>query len=176
MKRLFLIMIDKVKHKVTGSGTIKWWLLIWAIPPVIATVVSWLILIVINELFSFSWELSAVLVAVLIAVLASTFTYRWGGYIFTARGKGVQGQVYNNIQKLYEVTSKIEDALNLREYSDKLTELLKDIVGSDMVCLLPGELSDGAGNTRFVALKIESNPLSRLELDGNSPLIKYLER
>ena len=150
--------------------------MIWAIPPIVAIVVSWLILIVINELFSVRWELSAVLVAVLIAVLVSIFTYRWGGYFFTSRGRGVQGPIYNKIQKLYEVTNNIEDALNLREYSDELAGLLKTIIGGDVVCLLPGEVSDGDYNPRFVASKVENNPLSHLELDGRDPMVKYLER
>ena len=176
MKQLFSAIIDNFRRKVTGFNAINWWLLIWAIPPVVALAVSWLILFVINKLFSFRWELSAVLVAVLIAVLVSTFTYRWGGYLFTARGRGVQRQIYNKIQKLYEVTNKIEDVLYLREYSDELSGLLKSIVGSDVVCLLPGEVSDGDSNTRFIASKVENNPLSHLELDGRGPIVKYLER
>ena len=90
-------------------------------------------------------------------------------------GEGVQGQVYNKMQKLYEVTNKIEDALTLREHGDELARLLKSIMGCDTVCLLPGETSDGNFNTRFAASKVEKNPLSHLDLDGSGPIVKFLK-
>ncbi len=176
MNQLFSVMIDKFIRKVPGFDNLRWWFLIWAIPPVVATACSWLILIVINRIFSFEWELLAVLVAVLIAVLVSTFTYRWGGYSFMTKGRGIQGQLYNKIRKLYEVTNKIEDTLSLREHGDELAGLLKGIVGGEVVCLLSSEASKGNFNTRFTASKVERSPLSHLELDGNGPIVKYLKQ
>jgi diguanylate cyclase (GGDEF)-like protein len=135
-----------------------------------------ILLVLLRFVFHFELDVTATLAVTAAALVAAILIYRSKGLLAEAMGKAFERQSYDYRLKLSDFAQKIHNVFSLGEQGGELLSLLTMAVGCGKAALLFLE----AGSQDFVAQLAqpdgEGNPLTRLRLKGNSPIVEYLER
>ncbi|GAI19689.1 unnamed protein product, partial [marine sediment metagenome] len=79
-------------------------------------------------------------------------------------------------QKLSDFASKIHNLFGLQEQGRELIALVTEAIGYKHACLLFLSVDGEDFTVLFCAPKSEDNPLSRLRLSGQNPIVEHLRR
>jgi diguanylate cyclase (GGDEF)-like protein len=83
---------------------------------------------------------------------------------------------YDYRQQLFGFASKISSIPTLEEFGNQLVVLLTQSIGCQRAGLLLPDGEDGDFSARFVYPPVESNPMARLKLRQDSPIVTWLKR
>ena len=136
----------------------------------------WLLLAVLDTVLGFKLDLTGMFIATSVASVVIIFIYQLRGYLSKTMGKVFQGESYDYRQRLSDFASKIHNVFSLKEQGGELLTLVTKAIGCKRAYLLFPEVGTEDFTTQFVEPKSEDNPLPSLRLNGQSPIVEFLER
>jgi len=86
------------------------------------------------------------------------------------------GARYSYRRQLSDFVRKIHDVPTLEQLGNRFISLLADSLDCRRACLLVPEAENEWFSTRFAHPPVEDNPMSKLRLKGDSPIVAWLER
>jgi diguanylate cyclase (GGDEF)-like protein/putative nucleotidyltransferase with HDIG domain len=86
------------------------------------------------------------------------------------------GNRYSYRKKLSEFVTKIHNVPTLKELGNDFISLIAQSLACQRSCLLLPEAGTGIFNTRFVYPPAEGNPMGKLKLRQDSPVVTWLKR
>jgi diguanylate cyclase (GGDEF)-like protein len=86
------------------------------------------------------------------------------------------GERYSHRRQLSDFITKIHSVPTLKELGSDFISLIAQSLACQRSCLLLPEVGTGSFNTRFVYPPAEDNPIGKLELRQDSPVVTWLKR
>ena len=115
-------------------------------------------------------------VAVSIAVVAATAVYELLGFFSVKVEKALVGKTYSYRKRLSEFITKIHNVPTLEQFGSDLISLLSQSIGCRRACLFLPEAENGGFHARFAYPPVEDNPMGKLKLRQDSPVVTWLKR
>ncbi|MFC1957852.1 diguanylate cyclase [Chloroflexota bacterium] len=172
----FILSYAVISHRLVDIKLVLRRGLAWTSLGIIGAVSYWLLLSFLHILFDFKLDLRAMFAATLVATLVAIFIYRMRSFFFSIMGRAFQGQSYDYRQGLSDFANKIHNVFSLDEQGGELLTLVTKAIGCQHACLLFPETANEDFTAQLVEPDEPSNPLSRLSLRGQNPIIEYLRR
>jgi diguanylate cyclase (GGDEF)-like protein len=172
----FILSYAVIRHHLVDIRLVIRKSVAWLMLGIVGAMGFWLILIVIQNIFSFQLDLTGSILATVLAMGVSILIYRVKGQFFSHVNRAFQGSSYDYHQKLSDFTGKIHNIFSLKEQGGELLELIIKAINLKQACLLFPESGSGDYLTQFVEPKGNENPLENLRLRAGNPVIRYLER
>ncbi len=119
---------------------------------------------------------SVVVAAVGIAVVAAVAVYELLGFFSVRVEKALVGKTYSYRKRLSDFITKIHDIPTLEQFGSDLISLLSQSIGCRRACLFLPEAENGGFRTRFAYPPVEDNPMGKLRLRQDSPVVTWLKR
>ena len=135
-----------------------------------------LLLVILSASLDLELEVVTAFSATAIAVVVAIFIYRLRNYLFAALGKALQGQSYDDRQRLSEFASRIHNVFSLKEQGGELLSLVTKAVGCQRARLLFVEVGGQDFTTQFVEPRVKDDFLYQFSLSSKSPIVDYLIR
>ena len=144
---------------------------------VITGIAAYLLLFLLAHLvISFDIEPRTVAVATVIAMITAVIIYKLSG-IFHAKIEQVfVGERYQYRRQLSDFISKIHDMPTLEQFGSRFTSLLSQSIGCQRSSLLFPQAESGDFVSRFIYPPVQENPMSKLKLKYDSPVVTWLKR
>jgi diguanylate cyclase (GGDEF)-like protein len=124
----------------------------------------------------FEFEARIVGAAVGIAVVAAITVYQLLGSFSVKVEKALVGKTYSYRKQLSEFVTKIHNVPTLEQFGSDLISLLSQSIGCRRACLFLPEAENGGFRARFAYPPVEDNPMGKLKLRQDSPVITWLKR
>jgi len=165
-----------IRHQLVDIRTVLRRGLSWVSLTIIGVLGYWLLLNFMHLVFDFELNMTATAVATAAGVVVAVIIYRLRKSLFAATGRAFQGRSYDYRRKLADYAYKIQNIFSLKEQGGELLALVTQAIGCKKACLLFPEISSNDFTVQFAEPKGKDNPLSKLRLRGDNPIIEYLER
>jgi len=136
----------------------------------------WLLLVILDTTFRFELNLTAMFIATSITAVVIILIQKLRGYLAATMGKVFQGPTYDYRQQLSDFASKIHNVFSLKEQGGELLVLVTKAIGCKRAYLLFPEVGTEDFTTQFFEPKLEGNPLPSPRLNGQNPIVEFLER
>ena len=113
--------------------------------------------------------------AVGIAIIAAAVVYKLLGFFYVKVEQAFVGGRYSYRKQLSEFITKIHNVPTLEQFGSDLISLLSQSIGCRRACLLLPEAEDGGFRARFIYPPVEDNPMGKLKLRQDSPVVTWLK-
>jgi len=110
------------------------------------------------------------------AIVAAVSAYRLLGFFSVKVEQAFVGGVYSYRRQLSEFVTKIHNVPTLEQFGSDLISLLSQSIGCRRACLLLPEGEGGGFLARFIYPPVEDNPMGKLKLRQDSPVVTWLKR
>ncbi len=127
-----------------------------------------------HRILGFDISDNIVAAAISIAVITAISVYKLLGILSVKIDQAFVGEKYTYRKRLSEFISKIHDVPTLEHFGSQFTSLLSQAVACRNACLLLPK--DGDFTARFTYPPVEDNPMGRLKLRQDSPIIVWLRQ
>ena len=176
MLNAFILSYAIIRHQLVDIRFVLQRMLIW-ISLGFVSVLSYILLVhVFSNLLNLRIDSASILITTAIVILVTLLVLKLRGLLSVAMSKAFHGQSYDYRQQLSDFTGKIHNVFTLRQQGGELLKLVTKAVGCKKACLLFLEPGSEDFTAQLVEPDGETNPLSSLRLEGNSPLVQYLQR
>ncbi|MFC2051959.1 diguanylate cyclase [Chloroflexota bacterium] len=172
----FILSYATIRHQLIDIRIVLRRGLAWVSLGIIGAASYVLLFVILHAMLPFELDLTTTFMATLVAIVVAIFIYKLRGYLFVTIGKVFQGQSYDYRQKLSDFADKIQNVFSLKEQGGELLALVTKAVGSKRACLLFPESGSGNFTAQVIEPKGKSNPLFRLGLREQNPIVKYLKQ
>ncbi len=148
---------------------------IWLCIAVIGLTSFWVLLFIFHEVFRTELTPLSFLTSSISSIVAVIIIYRLRDIVSRFMGKAFYGQSYYYREKLVEFADKIHNVFSLKEQGGELLSLVIQAIGCRKAGLL---FLDAAGDFDIQLMEPpgEGNPLSRLKLRKDNPVVAFLTR
>jgi len=123
----------------------------------------------------FEFETRVVAAAVGIAVVAAISVHKLLGFFSVRVEQAFVGRRYSYRKQLSEFISKIRDIPTLEQFGSEFTSLLAQSIGCPRACLFLPEAEEGGFRARFIYPRAQDNPMGKLRLRHDSPVVTWLK-
>jgi diguanylate cyclase (GGDEF)-like protein/putative nucleotidyltransferase with HDIG domain len=113
--------------------------------------------------------------AVGIAIIAATVVYKLLGFFYVKVEQAFVGGRYSYRKQLSEFITKIHNVPTLEQFGSDLISLLSQSIDCRRACLLLPEAENGGFRARFIYPPVEDNPMGKLKLRQDSPVVTWLK-
>jgi diguanylate cyclase (GGDEF)-like protein/putative nucleotidyltransferase with HDIG domain len=114
--------------------------------------------------------------AVGIAIVAAIAVYELLGFFSVKVEKALVGKKYSYRKQLSEFITKIHNVPTLEQFGSDLISLLSQSIGCQRAWLLLPGAENGGFHARFAYPPVEDNPMGKLRLRQDSPVVAWLKR
>jgi len=136
-----------------------------------------LLFILAHLVFNFKPDIATLAVALILGIPIIAFFAHRGRTAWKARlEQTLVGEKYNYRRKLSLLASEIQTSPSLEKIGHKFTSLLAQSIECQRASLLLPENVSGDFRTTFTYPPVESNPLCKLKLRGDSPIVAQLKK
>jgi len=172
----FILSYAVIKHQLMDIKIVLRRGIAWVTLVVIGGGSYWILLYILHAVLNFDLSLTATVAATGVAIAIATFVYRLRGSLFFLISRGIQGQIYNYRQELTYFANTIHNVFTLKAQGGNLLTLITKAVGCKRVCLLFPETNSSDFTTQLAEPADKGNPLYRLTLREDHPVVEYLNR
>jgi diguanylate cyclase (GGDEF)-like protein/putative nucleotidyltransferase with HDIG domain len=165
-----------VRHHLLDVGLVFRRVLSWLILGVIGVVIFTGLFFLAHYIVGFDINLTIVASAVSIAIIAAISVYKLLGFFSVKVEQAFVGRRYSYRKQLLEFISKIHNVPTLEELGSEFMSLLAQSVDCRRACLLLPQAGDGGFSAQFIYPPVEDNPMGKLKLRPDSPVVNWLER
>jgi diguanylate cyclase (GGDEF)-like protein/putative nucleotidyltransferase with HDIG domain len=124
----------------------------------------------------FEFETRIVAAAVSIAIVAAISVYKLLGFFSVKVEQAFIGRRYSYRKQLSEFISKIRNIPTLEQFGSEFISLLAQSIGCRRACLFLPEAEEGGFRARFIYPPVQDNPMGKLKLRQDSPVVTWLKR
>ncbi len=172
----FILSYAVIRHQLVDIRIILRRGLAWISLGAIGVASYWLLLFIFHIALNFELGFNATFIATLVALAVAISIFKLRGSLFTTLSRVFSGPSYDYRQKLYDFASKIHNVFSLREQGKEFLMLVTKAINCKKACLLFYEVSSEDFIARLAEPEGEDNPLSRLRLRGDNPIVEHLRR
>jgi diguanylate cyclase (GGDEF)-like protein/putative nucleotidyltransferase with HDIG domain len=124
----------------------------------------------------FEFEPKIVAAALGVAIVAAVSVYKLLGFFSVKVEQAFVGSVYSYRKQLSDFITKIHNVPTLEQFGSDFISLLSQSVDCRRACLLLPEAEQGGFGARFIYPPVEDNPMGKLKLRQDSPVVSWLKR
>jgi diguanylate cyclase (GGDEF)-like protein/putative nucleotidyltransferase with HDIG domain len=128
-----------------------------------------------HYIVGFDIDPKIVAAAVSIAIIAATVVYKLLGFFYVKVEQAFVGQRYSYRKQLSEFITKIHNVPTLEQFGSDLISLLSQSIECRRACLFLPEAEDEGFRARFIYPPVEDNPMGKLKLRQDSPVVTWLK-
>ncbi len=121
-------------------------------------------------------SINVVATTISVAFIAGVAAYRLLGFLSVKVEQAFVGSRYSYRKQLSDFITKIHNVPTLEQFGSDLISLLSQSIGCRRACLLFPEAENGAFRPRFAYPPVEDNPMAKLRLRQDSPVVVCLKR
>jgi diguanylate cyclase (GGDEF)-like protein len=136
-----------------------------------------LLFLLVHLLFGFKPDFTTLALAIGVGIPVIVFLiHRVRDFLRTKLEEAFIGDRYSYRRQLSEFVTKIHSVPTLKELGSDFISLIAQSLACQRSCLLLPEAGTGSFNTRFVYPPVEDNPMGKLKLRQDSPVVTWLKR
>ena len=144
---------------------------------VITGIAAYLLLFLLAHLvISFDIEPRTVAVATVMAMITAVIIYKLSDVFHAKIEQAFAGERYQYRRQLSDFISKIHDMPTLEQFGSRFTFLLSQSIGCQRSSLLFPQAESGDFASRFIYPPVQENPMAKLKLKYDSPVVTWLKR
>jgi len=140
------------------------------------TIYTGLLFLAYHYIGGFEFKPSIVAAAVGAAIVAAVSVYKLLGFFSAKVEEAFVGSVYSYRKQLSEFITKIHNVPTLEQFGNGLISLLSQSIDCRRECLFLPEADDGGFRVRFMYPPVEDNPMAKLKLRQDSPVVNWFKR
>jgi diguanylate cyclase (GGDEF)-like protein/putative nucleotidyltransferase with HDIG domain len=129
-----------------------------------------------HHILEFEFETRIVAAAASIAIIVAIVVYKLLGFFSVKVEQAFVGRRYSYRKQLSEFITKIHNVPTLEQFGNDFISLLAQSVDCRRACLFLPEAEDGGFRARFIYTPVEDNPMGKLKLRQDSPVVTWLKR
>jgi diguanylate cyclase (GGDEF)-like protein len=143
----------------------------------IGLAIASLVFLLAHVVFGFELDLRTLAVAIGVGIPVITFLVQKVRDPWRAKvDQAFIGERYSFRRQLSEFVNKIHSVPTLEQFGSGLISLLSQSIGCRRACLFLPEVEDGGFLPRFIYPPVEDNPMGKLRLRQDSPVVTWLKR
>ncbi len=170
----FILSFATIRHELVDIRIVLRRGLAWVVLAIIGAASYWTLLFILHAALDFELSLTATAAATVVAIAVAWFIFRLRGSIFTLISRSLQGQSYDYRQELSQFANTIHNVFSLKAQGGELLSLITKAIGCKHACLLFPEADSRNFTLHLAEPKGKDNPLARLVLKEDNPIVKYL--
>jgi diguanylate cyclase (GGDEF)-like protein/putative nucleotidyltransferase with HDIG domain len=129
-----------------------------------------------HYILDFEFETRTVAAAASVATIVAILIHKLLGSFSGKVEQALVGKRYPYRKQLSEFITKIHNVPTLEQFGNDLISLLSQSIGCRRACLFLPEAENGGFRARFAYPPVEDNPMGKLKLKQDSPVVTWLKR
>jgi len=129
-----------------------------------------------HRIFDFDFSVKVVISAVSVAVVVAVLVYKLLGILSTAMEQAFSRGRYVYQRQLRKFVEKSSGLLSMEQFGSEFTSLISQSINCEKAGLFLPEVEAGGFSVQFVYPPTENNPMAKLRLRSDSPVLGWLKR
>jgi diguanylate cyclase (GGDEF)-like protein len=172
----FILSYATIRHQLVDIRLVLRRALVWLTLGIAGVGIYVLLLFILHLWIGFAFGLTTLAIGLGVAALAGVIVLLVRDVFQQKIDQVFYRTTYDYRQKLLDFVSRIHNVFSLRELSGELLSLIVNAIKCQRACLLLPEAGSGDFIPHFVEPSGEDNPLSRLRIKQDNPIVRYLSR
>ena len=172
----FILSYATIRHQLVDIRLVLRRALVWLTLGIAGVSIYVFLLFVLHLWIGFAFGLMTLAIGLAVAALAGVIVLLLRDVFRQKVDQVFYRKTYDYRQQLSDFVSRIHNVFGLRELSGELLSLIVKAIKCQRACLLFPEAGSGDFIPHFVEPLGEDNPLSRLRIKQDSPIVRYLSR
>jgi len=172
----FILSYATIRHQLIDIKFVLWRGLGWFSWGLIGSASYIVIFIILTSILNINISIDHIFIATVTALFMAYVVFRLQKYLFIAMGRAISGRSYDYRQRLFDFSDKIHNVFSLTEQGGELLTLVTKAIGCNKASLLFFDKDSSSYTAQLVEPDERDNPLLKLYIREDSPVIEYLRQ